>query len=153
MNENTPQAQVVRHFTDIDFSVIAEPSESRVGFKVYSIFSDEPKMTWSKWGDDGNIDWAYVIEDADIYLQGAVKRDGCSNWDFVEQEKTMLHFCSKSQAMSIGILLGRLYDLAVELLRGGKASESLSLEVKTIPLLNEAGSPIGTAEANQDITE
>jgi hypothetical protein len=54
--------------------------------------------------------------EAEVFLHGHVKWDGCSNLHFDEQDRVMLHFCSKQQAGDIGRLLERLYDIAAELM-------------------------------------
>ncbi len=45
------------------------------------------------------------------FWTGSIKWDGCSNWDF-RTDKCMAHFCGRSQALSIGVLMEELYNLA-----------------------------------------
>jgi hypothetical protein len=52
------------------------------------------------------------VSEAELFLSGSVKWDGCSNLRFDHQDNVMLHFCGRKEATSIGVLLGRLYDLA-----------------------------------------
>lgn len=48
---------------------------------------------------------------AEAFWQGSIKWDGCSNWNLMT-DGVMAHFCGREDAMSIGPLMGRLYDLA-----------------------------------------
>lgn len=50
--------------------------------------------------------------EAQVFLSGSIKWDGCSNLQFDEQDNVCLHFCGKKAAMNVGVLLGRLYELA-----------------------------------------
>lgn len=53
-------------------------------------------------------------EEADVYLHGHIKWDGCANLHFDEQDRVMLHFCGLRGAKAAGTLLERLYELAGE---------------------------------------
>lgn len=45
-----------------------------------------------------------------VFLKGSTKWDGCSNFEFPEQEECMHHTCSRHSMEVFGLLLGRLYD-------------------------------------------
>lgn len=49
-----------------------------------------------------------------VYLSGDIRWDGCSNMYFNRQDEVMLHFCGKQEAMNIGVLMGYLYEKALE---------------------------------------
>lgn len=49
--------------------------------------------------------------EAEIFLHGNIKWDGCSNWDF-HSENIMVHFCGRKDATSLGRLMNHLYDIA-----------------------------------------
>lgn len=57
------------------------------------------------------------IAEAEVYLHGEIKWDGCSNWFFDEQERAMLHFCGSADAEKIGKLFCELYELTGERFR------------------------------------
>jgi hypothetical protein len=48
-------------------------------------------------------------------LDGWIKWDGCSNWTFGRPVPgSMVHFCGKAEAVGIGDLMRRLYEIAAE---------------------------------------
>ncbi len=49
---------------------------------------------------------------------GSIKWDGCSNWDFKNMEQ--MHFCGKTEAKNLGVLMAGLYELASELMPDNK---------------------------------
>jgi hypothetical protein len=113
----------IRHWTDIQFAVVMhrEGDNLWVDFKAYEIVYcddwDNPKSYgYYVTGWTSSVETIETIEGAQVYLSGSIKWDGCSNMQFDEQEKAMLHFCGKSNAMNIGTLLERLYDLAAEMM-------------------------------------
>lgn len=50
-------------------------------------------------------------EEAEVFLDGAIRFDGCSNWDF-NNVTGATHFCGKDDAISLGRLMEYLYNLA-----------------------------------------
>lgn len=46
----------------------------------------------------------------DLFLEGSIKYDGYSNWDF-KDSMVLVHFCGRQEAVSIGRLIDRLYDI------------------------------------------
>lgn len=52
------------------------------------------------------------VRNADVFLHGHIKWDGCSNWHFDEQDAMMLHFCGARRTTSIGRLMAEMYRLA-----------------------------------------
>lgn len=96
------------NWDDLGFSVIFEPNEYYTDFKVYKI------TAWSmnnstRYYENKNKQRTH-IENADVFMSGHIKWDGCSNIKFDEQDRCMLHFCGKKDAMKIGELMERLYD-------------------------------------------
>jgi len=57
-----------------------------------------------------------VVADADRWLHGNIKWDGCSNLHIDAQDESMLHFCNPRDAADVGKLLAALYDIAREIL-------------------------------------
>ena len=55
------------------------------------------------------------IKEADTYISGEVKWDGCSNWDFDVAKDIMLHGCSKKDLTRIGEVMGICWDWTAEL--------------------------------------
>jgi hypothetical protein len=50
------------------------------------------------------------IDSAEVFLEGSVKWDGCSNWKFNDGD-CMLHFCGYQHATSLGRMMARMYEI------------------------------------------
>ena len=50
------------------------------------------------------------MAEAEPYLHGTVKWDGCSHWHFDEQDRIMLHGCSKEDITRLGDILGECWE-------------------------------------------
>lgn len=48
-------------------------------------------------------------------IQGSVKWDGCSNFNFPEADEGLIHGCKRADLVAIGTILGRIYDQAIRL--------------------------------------
>jgi hypothetical protein len=116
----------VRHFNALNFTVVAAASENRVAFTIYDIegwregantgVCDVP--LYHEVGASSHTCPVECIEDSEPYLHGEVKWDGCSNWHFDEQDRVMLHGCSRADIQRIGDLMGACWDWAAELIPG-----------------------------------
>lgn len=111
----------VRHYDDIDFTVTVVNHELYAEFACYRVIggsaqADEssPSRLYDRRGST-HTDPVGDLSDAQVYLHGSIKWDGCSNWNYDEQERVMLHFCRKEQAAAIGVLFTRMYEWAKEL--------------------------------------
>lgn len=96
------------------FTVFATvKDECRVEFVAYDIFGRNPDGT-PLWANDCQpVD---TVEEAEVYFSGQVKWDHCSNWQFDEQERVMLHFCCRDELLRLGEALAGCWDWAKELL-------------------------------------
>lgn len=97
------------------FTVVAEPHSHHVSFTIYEI------VGWSEGTVPGVFDvpeWENALDlaDAEVYLHGDVKWDGCSNWHFDEQDRCMLHGCSRGDLQNLGEVMAQCWDWAAELL-------------------------------------
>ncbi len=54
------------------------------------------------------------FHNAQRYLHGDVKWDGCSNWHFDIQDGCMIHFCSVEETQEISRLFEKMYEIAKE---------------------------------------
>lgn len=106
-----------------EYLIIAEAHEYYCEFTCYDC------MGMSLGADGGYTTPLYTVkdaidcsestensDDAQVFLSGSIKWDGCANLTFDEQETAALHFCGRSDAQRVGKLLDRLYDLAGELI-------------------------------------
>jgi hypothetical protein len=105
------EAYVVRAVRDYSHAV-----SFRV-VKINGISIPDGALCFPKWND-----YTEDFDEADAFLSGDIKWDGCSNWDFHTDEwdfhtdECMAHFCGRSNAERVGRLLGALYDLAAEMM-------------------------------------
>lgn len=108
---------MVRHFPDIGYTVVAEAHSHHVSFKVYEVFGTDSNgiVLWKASDTFGNAP-CDKLEDAEVYLHGDVKWDGCSNWHFDEQDRVMLHGCSRGDLTNIGEVMARCWDWTKEVL-------------------------------------
>lgn len=79
---------------DYDLGATIPPSGERIPTRFY----------------DGECNPTESLDEAELFLEGHVKWDGCSN--MYTEEESCWHFCEKQQAVNVGILMGRLYELA-----------------------------------------
>ena len=61
----------IKHFKQLGFTVIAEPSEYCVDYKVYEIHGtdDSGNLSWLKAGD-GSFDYVESLAEAELFLHG-----------------------------------------------------------------------------------
>lgn len=108
----------IKHFQSLGFTVVAEVQSHSVDFKIYDhegqTESGEP--LFHKAGSPSSPDPVESFSDADVYLSGIVKWDGCSDWHFDEQDRVMLHGCCKKDVVRFGLIMGECWDLAAKFL-------------------------------------
>lgn len=115
---------MIQHFDDIEFTVVAEvDGDYRCNFKVYEIAGADRNdrgevvsRSWVRAGAVSRPDDVDSLDGAEVYLSGHIHADECSNWHFDEQDRILIHFCSKEQAENIGKLFGHLYEMASKLI-------------------------------------
>lgn len=104
----------------LEFTVVAEVhGRHRVDFKIYNICGYQmPENTplWHKAGSDTSHDMVDKLSESEVYLHGQVKWDGCSDWHFDEQDRVMLHGCSRANIQRFGDVMGYCWDWASMLL-------------------------------------
>jgi hypothetical protein len=112
--------RTVRNVTELDFTVVAEQEVDayHVTYTVYDIegYTPDGKPVWHKKDAPSYPDFVDTLEEADVYLHGDVKWDGCSNWHFDEQDRCMLHGCSKKDVQRFGDVLAYCWEWTRELL-------------------------------------
>lgn len=57
-----------------------------------------------------NSNFTTSFEEAEQFLSGEIRYDGCSNWNW-HTDKCMMHCCGRQAALDIGRLLEHLYDI------------------------------------------
>ncbi len=109
-----------KDFEELQFTVVAEVHECRVDFKVYDICgrtgAPGGPFIYHREGGVNSMDWVESLDDAEVYLHGSVKWDGCSDWSFDEQDRVMLHGCSRHDIVRYGKIMTACFDMTKELL-------------------------------------
>lgn len=111
----------IHHNEEWGFTIVATAYDYHVAYKIYevsgwaegAIKGKYDKPTWEKL-DDHHIT-TDSLEEAALYLHGSVKWDGCSNWHFDEQDRAMLHGCSREDLQNIGHVMTFCWDLTSKL--------------------------------------
>lgn len=102
------------YFNDIGYVAVSEVFEYYVDFKVYKPLKGS-HLLYERIGGISNLDNTSDIKEAQVFLSGSVRFDGCSNWYFDEQDTVMIHCCSKEELTNIGMVMARCWDLTAEL--------------------------------------
>ena len=103
----------IKVFEDIGFVAIGFPRGYLANFKVYKlcgITSPDGQLVFTK-----DSDAVYEITEAELYLDGNVRWDGCSNWHFDEQDRCCIHGCDRDDLTAIGEIMARCWDWAADL--------------------------------------
>ena len=112
-----------KDWCDIGYSAIIRASTSGVvSFSVFKHFGHNDPIQFTKC--DGNHAIGVPLEAADVFLHGSVRFDECSNWHFDEQERVMLHGCSRQDIMAWSEAMARCWDWAVEILASRDEADS-----------------------------
>lgn len=100
-------------WTDIGYSAELTDMGYRADFIIKKIISCNPVLEWANEDETLTPDWSK----ADTFCHGDIKWDGCSNYWFDEQDKMCIpHACSREDLVNLGILLGRVFDIAAEIM-------------------------------------
>lgn len=102
----------IKHFNELEFTVVATPDKYVVDFAIY----DHEGMDINKnplFHRKGSVcqpDPVNTFEESEPYITGSVKWDGCSNWNFDENDRAMLHGCDKKDIVRFGLILGECWE-------------------------------------------
>ena len=108
-----------KDFVDLEFTVIAVPHEYYVEYTIYdheTLSIDGCDPSFHRAGSHSHPDPVDTVEEAEPYLHGQVKWDGCSNWYFDEQDRVMLHGCSRENVQRFGDIMAACWDWTQELI-------------------------------------
>ena len=114
---------ITKTFEDIRYTVTMIPSEYHVDFTAYSIVGVEAETTrplYWPYGASTAFPGTTDPNQAEWLVRGSIKWDGCSDLEF-NSEDCAIHLCGPTDAIEIGVLLGRVYEMAREAM-GARAS-------------------------------
>lgn len=107
-------AGLLYHCEDLGYSILARPQGHYVDYTVYEHAGRESVAgSLIFYSEEDENEFVDNVENAQVYISGSVKWDGCSNWDFIElsERKTMIHGCSREDLSNIGEVLAACWDL------------------------------------------
>ncbi len=108
---SVPVAQRTVELPDVDFLATVTVYDYYVEFVLYDIVSRNGNVPLLR-RSGTNYEETEKPEEADVYLHGSVKWDGCSNWHFDEQDRVMLHGCSRGCIKRFGDAMAACWDMA-----------------------------------------
>lgn len=114
------------------------PTDYHVDFKVWELITFSAPVMFGEFGEN----MSEKPDDHKPFIDGAVKWDGCSNFDFPELKECMLHGCSRQDLTDIGILLGRIWDQCVAL-----CPNAAEVEAEAHEIIEDAGFPWEESDA------
>ena len=105
------------HFEELSFTVVAITHDYYVDYVIYDHEGEdsEGNFLFHKKDSKRYPDPVESIVEADVFIHGEVKWDGCSHWYFDEQDNCMLHGCCKKDIIRFGLILGECYELTKKL--------------------------------------
>lgn len=95
-------------YYDIGYIVAYEVYDYRLEVQVYKLCSLNLYHTKDGFG------LTESLADAELFIEGSIKWDGCSNWTLNPEPNHMQHFCGREGLEKFGQLLLRLWDLAAD---------------------------------------
>lgn len=108
--------QLTQHISEWNFTIVADPEEDYyVEFKIYDVVGYEldnesdcgQSTSVYRTIEDPYRKYTQKLEEAEIFLKGTVKWDGCSNWLFPDE---CVHGCSREDLSRIGEVMAYCYD-------------------------------------------
>ena len=116
---------IIEHWDDISITVTFDVKEYSVDFRAVEITATDigkgdfkAERGWPKDGGDGPLDLVYDPAQAERFIEGFVKWDGCSEISF----DGSMHLCGKEAIDQLADGLKRIHARCGELL-GDKALE------------------------------
>ncbi|BAW19146.1 hypothetical protein [Ralstonia phage RP31] len=107
----------IKHFLDLNFTVVAVPAEYRVEYTVYHIegIGPDDAPLWHEKDASSSPSPVEKLEDAEVFLHGSVKWDGCSDWILDELQNNYMHSCDREGLLRVGEVMARCWDWTAEL--------------------------------------
>lgn len=109
----------IEHNEELGFTIVAEIEDYVLSFKCYEMYtidlnSGQSTRAWQNAESHTSPNYTYSLANAEIYVHGFVKWDGCSNWHFNIQDKSVIHFCGKDDLNKVSALLARCWTISEE---------------------------------------
>lgn len=117
------------------FTIAWEVHEHKVSFRAYAIIADsmtdehgqvDPRPLYHRRGAEDGMDMTFEMSEADVYMAGNVKWDGCSEVTFGEDEDG-LHLCGRGCWSDHVRLVAHIWHRAGELMQRVEDFKPLTL--------------------------
>jgi hypothetical protein len=112
MKYNDLELTETQLYKDLGYVVLYGVERHYITFMVFEILSLEPKILLHAKHEDSRPNPVETFEDAEVFLAGRIKWDGCADLNWAPDDDGYHHYCSRKQATEIGTLLHRIYELA-----------------------------------------
>ena len=108
--------KLIKHFPDLGFSIVAFPGAYFVEYIIYAHDGCDNEIPYFHKQDSACYpDPVTTFEEADVFMHGDVKWDGCSNWYFDEMSRGAFHGCCREHLTNIGQIMGEAWDWTKEI--------------------------------------
>jgi len=117
--------EIIEHWDDLEVTVIfTQEYEHAIRFFAAEIIATkitgpnfQADRGWTKKGASSNIDLVYDPHEAERYLKGSVKWDGCQNINFGNQDGDgYMHLCGSCGVEHLSQTLIRIFNRCGELM-------------------------------------
>lgn len=105
--------QIIKHFPNMGYTVVAEPEEYHVDYTVYISYVDDDLVSYQDKNASSSPRYVDSIEDGKTFVKGYVKWDGCSNWWFTD---IYFHGCSEEDLLNIGNIMAECWKMTKTLI-------------------------------------
>ncbi|MBW4460510.1 MAG: hypothetical protein KME47_09755 [Nodosilinea sp. WJT8-NPBG4] len=105
-----------KDFIDLGYTAFADVKEHSVGYYIFaSVESYSENNTKTIELLNSSNETMPYFDLGECLAKGAVKWDGCSDWDMSPQD-IMLHFCSRHAILDLAQVMVNCFDWTAELL-------------------------------------
>ena len=119
--QSRQKTSCIKHIREFGFTIVATPRRHSVDYVIYEHegYTSAGDPLFHERGALMAPKPVETIEESEPYLHGSVKWDGCSNWHIDEQDRNMIHGCSKEDLTRIGCILGVCWEWTKDLCEHG----------------------------------
>ena len=107
------------NYPELGFTIKLTPYDYYVEYEIYNIVGEcisnnnEKNYYYNRNEYISSDDIVNNVYEAEKFIIGSVKWDGCSNWSFIEEKTSgcMYHFCNKQELENVGKILAECWEL------------------------------------------
>lgn len=106
---------VIRTFKELDFTVRITPFSHYVHYDIFNIdyfqhVEGEGEVPfWDRKDSHTNGNGVRSLDEAELYIQGTVKWDGCSDWIF--EDAKLHHGCNREDLARVGDVMAICWEM------------------------------------------